>query len=108
MQRIEPRKRKKILVSYLLDVFIPVDSDRERFPNVQRELVGISQFFSDFYFNSRVVTLLLLFRNIKSVIIDVIKILLYVQWPVLSRASSTLSFSLAVHEAAPYNKSYTI
>jgi hypothetical protein len=53
---------KEMTLDYVPNLVIRFDSDRETFPNGQRDLVEISRFLSDIGPNSPIVILLVLFR----------------------------------------------
>jgi hypothetical protein len=79
MQRTELCKAKERVLNDLLDSCIPVDSDPEKSPNVQDELVEMSRLFANIGSNSAVLIFLVLFWRAKVIVIDVIETILYIQ-----------------------------
>jgi hypothetical protein len=55
------------------ELLVPMDSDPDKSPNLQRQFVEISGFLADIGSNSPVLILLVLFLDVKAIPIDVIR-----------------------------------
>jgi hypothetical protein len=73
-------------------LFVPVERDPEKCPDVGQELVEISTFFANIGSNSPI--LILLWR-VKVILIDGIEVFLYIQWRVVCHTRSELFLSFA-------------